>query len=87
MSTKLLCIKHVTFKHCHLWSPWLYFFMEAKEFITLQTISAVFCTAREKYLSKENTAVVILASVCPPSRMGAGGGKKIGGRSDLTRAL
>lgn len=48
----------------------------AKGFINLQTISAVFCTVWEKYLSKKNTAVVILASVCSHSRMGEVGGKK-----------
>lgn len=50
--------------------------MVAKGFNTLQTISPVFCTAQEKYLSKKNTAVVILGSVCSPSSVGAVGGKK-----------
>lgn len=71
MSSKPLCIKSVILKHSHLWSPWHYFFMVTEGFSTLKTISAVFSTAQEKYLSKKNTAVVILASVCSPSRMGA----------------
>lgn len=74
-STKPPCIKSLILKHSHLWSPWLYFCTVSEGFSTLQTISAVFCTAREEYLSKKNIAVVILASVCSPSRTGAVGKK------------
>lgn len=71
MSSKPPHIKPAILKHSQLWAPHLHFFTVAEAYCTLQTISAVFYTAQETYLSKKNTAVVILASVCSPSRLGA----------------
>lgn len=76
MASKPPYIKSAILKHSQLWAPRLYFFMVAEAHSTLQTMSAVFYTAQEMHLSKKNTAVVILASVCSPSRAGAVGEKK-----------
>lgn len=82
MSSRPPHIKPVILKHSQLWAPRLYFFVVVKAYSTLQTTSAAFCTAQETYLSKKNTAVVILASAWSPSSVG----KEMDG-TDLTRAL
>lgn len=76
MSSKPPHIKLIILKHSQLWAPQLYFFMVIEAYSTLQTISAMFYTAQEMYISKKNTAVVILASACSPSRVGTAGEKK-----------
>jgi len=71
-------IKPVILKHSQLWAPRLCFFMAVEAHGTLQTTSPVFYTAQETYLSKKNTAVVILASLCSHP-----GWEQWGGRNGL----
>lgn len=68
-------INPVIVKHSQPWAPRLYFFIVVT-YSTPQTISAVIYTPQETYLSKKSTAVVILASVYSPPRVGAVGKKK-----------